>query len=110
MSLFLVITSKGTAQVKEIKPGVLSKIMNITEKAASNELKDEEFKRLISVAKDLEETLLEFANTKPVKKVFNNNGEGKLASSLEADRTNKFRGFIDKIFEFKYPTKLVPVC
>lgn len=88
----------STAQVKDIKPGVLSKIMNITEKANTTQAQDENLKRLISVAKGLEETLLDYANYKPVKKAFHGNGESK--DSL-VDDTNKFRNFIDKIFEFK---------
>jgi len=60
----------STAQVKDIKPGVLSKIMNITEKASSNQPMDENLKRLITVAKGLEETLFEYAHYKPVKKKF----------------------------------------
>lgn len=86
----------GTAQVKDIKPGVLSKIMNITEKASSNQPLDENLKRLITVAKGLEETLLDYANYKPVKK-----GLGGEPKDNIAEDTNKFRNFIDKIFEFK---------
>ena len=89
----------STAQVKDIKPGVLSKIMNITEKANTTQAQDENLKRLISVAKGLEETLLDYANYKPVKKTFHGNGETK--ESL-IDDTNKFRNFIDKIFEFNH--------
>lgn len=87
----------GTAQVKDIKPGVLSKIMNVTEKASSSQPMDENLKRLVTVAKGLEETLLDYANYKPVKKGVHG------AESKEAlvEDTNKFRHFIDKIFEFK---------
>lgn len=85
----------STAQVKDIKPGVLSKIMSVTEKASSgHSILDENAKRLITVAKGLEETLLDYANYKPTKKVYN--GDNK--ESLE-DNT-KFRQFIDNIFEF----------
>src|SRR5690242_8669592 len=76
--------------------------MNITEKAASNDLSDDDLKRLVNVAKDLEEILLEYANSKPVKKIFHNNGESREVSGHDAERTSKFRDFIDKIFEFKY--------
>jgi hypothetical protein len=85
----------STAQVKDIKPGVLSKIMNITEKASSSQPIDENLKRLISVAKGLEETLLDYANYKPVKK-----GVGSETKDNFVDDTAKFRNFIDKIFEF----------
>jgi len=85
----------STAQVKDIKPGVLSKIMSVTEKASSgHSILDENAKRLITVAKGLEETLLDYANYKPTKKVYN--GDNK--ESLED--TAKFRQFIDNIFEF----------
>jgi len=88
----------STAQVKDIKPGVLSKIMNITEKASTTQPLDENLKRLITVAKGLEETLLDYANYKPVKKSFN----GGEAKDNIADDTNKFRNFIEKIFEFNH--------
>jgi hypothetical protein len=88
----------STAQVKDIKPGVLSKIMSVTEKASSTQpYFDENLKRLITVAKDLEETLLDYANYKPVKKALNTGGDPK--DSLIED-PNKFRHFIDNIFEF----------
>lgn len=73
--------------------------MNVTERASSSDLQGEDVKRLITVAKDLEEILLEYASTKPVKKVFKNNGEAKEVP--KDDKTNKVRDFIDKIFEFK---------
>lgn len=75
--------------------------MNVAEQAASNKRSSAELDRLVSVAKDLEEILLEYANSKPVKKVFLNNGSTKIASDQDDVKTNKFRGFIDKIFEFK---------
>jgi len=90
----------STAQVKDIKPGVLSKIMNITEKANTTQAQDENLRRLITVAKGLEETLLDYANYKPVKKSFQS-GNGEPKDALVED-TNKFRNFIDKIFEFNH--------
>lgn len=70
--------------------------MSVTEKASSgHSVLDENAKRLITVAKGLEETLLDYANYKPTKKVYN--GDNK--ESLED--TAKFRQFIDNIFEFK---------
>jgi len=86
----------STAQVKDIKPGVLSKIMSVTEKASSgHSVLDENAKRLITVAKGLEETLLDYANYKPTKKVYNGQ------ESKEALEDNaRFRQFIDNIFEF----------
>jgi len=89
----------STAQVKDIKPGVLSKIMSITEKASNSQHQDENLKRLITVAKGLEETLLDYANYKPVKKGVHGGSEAK---DCMAEDTNKFRNFIDKIFEFNH--------
>jgi len=86
----------STAQVKDIKPGVLSKIMSVTEKASTgHSIIDENVRRLITVAKGLEETLLEYANYKPTKKVY---GQADIKECSEDN--NKFRHFIDNIFEF----------
>lgn len=89
----------GTAQVKDIKPGVLSKIMNITEKAPVVKAVDLNTKRLLPAAQGLEGALLEYANHKPVKKVFNTAGEGKVKESTEDPE--KYRNFIQKVFEVK---------
>jgi len=87
----------STAQVKDIKPGVLSKIMSVTEKASSgHSILDENARRLITVAKGLEETLLDYANYKPAKKVYNGHTDSK--ETLEDNA--RFRQFIDNIFEF----------
>ncbi len=75
--------------------------MNITEKAVSQHIYDGEAGRLIAVAKDLEEILLEYANSKPTKKVINNKGEAQDVVLSDMEKTSKFREFIDKIFEFK---------
>ena len=56
----------GTAQVKDIKPGVLSKIFILAEKDLK-EIKDENMKKLAIACKGLQDSLLEFANHKPVK-------------------------------------------
>lgn len=76
--------------------------MSITEKASSTQHTDENYKKLVAVAKGLEETLLDYANYKPSKKIHTNTGEGKTKANDEADKTNKFRHLIEKIFEFKY--------
>lgn len=72
--------------------------MSITEKAANTSHQDENLRRLVTVAKGLEETLLDYANYKPVKKGVHGATETK---DCIAEDTNKFRNFIDKIFEFK---------
>jgi myb proto-oncogene protein len=58
----------GTAQVKDIKPGVLSKIFIIAEKEANGETHDQNMKKLISTCKNLQEYLLNYANYKPTKR------------------------------------------
>ncbi len=75
--------------------------MSITEKAASSQYHDENLKRLITVAKGLEETLFEYANYKPVKKVLTNGGDAKMKEEDDPKKSNKFRTFIENIFEFK---------
>jgi len=75
--------------------------MNITEKATSNQPLDENLKRLITVAKGLEETLFEYAHYKPVKKVFANASDAKVKEEEDPTKSNKFRNFIENIFEFK---------
>ncbi|EGR29065.1 myb-like DNA-binding domain protein [Ichthyophthirius multifiliis] len=56
----------STAQVKEIKPGVLSKIFILAEENI-NQLKDEKIKSLTIACKELQDALLDFAN-KPIKR------------------------------------------
>jgi len=90
----------STAQVKDIKPGVLSKIMNLTEKGVSGPASDDNLKKLVTVARGLEDTLLDYANFKPNKKVVTNEGEVKEKVHEEKDKTTKFRSLIDKVFEF----------
>jgi len=75
--------------------------MSITEKANSNHYTDENYKKLVSVARGLEETLLDYANYKPTKKIHTNSGDGKTKNNDDADKTNKFRNLIERIFEFK---------
>ena len=92
---------KGTAQVKNIKPGVLSKIMNISGKN-SNELLDENIKKLIISTKELEESLLDYAKLKPTKIQFTEQTEKNHdITNFEQVKTNKYNQMIDKIFEFK---------
>jgi hypothetical protein len=90
----------STAQVKDIKPGVLSKIMNLNERGAIISHHDDGLKRLVHVAKGLEDTLLDYANFKPMKKLLTNEGELKEKATDEKEKTTKFRSLIDKVFEF----------
>jgi len=61
--------------VKDIKPGVLSKIFILAEKDLS-EIKDENMKKLSVACKGLQDSLLEFANHKPLKSANKKNKEG----------------------------------
>jgi hypothetical protein len=76
--------------------------MSVTEKGSAANL-DDNSKKLLSVAKGLEETLLDYANFKPSKKVQLSATEGskKKGAKEEEDNATKFRNLIDKIFEFK---------
>lgn len=82
---------KGTAQVKDIKPGVLSKIFSLTEKK-SEIVHDENLKKLMNASEALQECLLNYANYKPNKKVDRVRNE-------EFDVN--FKVLIEKIIEFK---------
>ena len=77
--------------------------MNISEKNPNGPL-DENMKKLIISTKGLEESLLDYANSKPSKKQFNgqiekNNDNNN--NNIEQAKTNKYKQMIDKIFEFK---------
>jgi hypothetical protein len=74
--------------------------MSVTEKGSMAHL-DENSKKLLNVAKGLEETLLDYANFKPSKKVQTSASDGKKKVKEEEENANKFRNLIDKIFEFK---------
>jgi hypothetical protein len=75
--------------------------MSISEKASSNQPLDENLRKLVNVAKGLEETLLDYANFKPMKKILTNSGEAKDKIADDKEKTTRFRSLIDKIFEFK---------
>jgi transcriptional activator Myb len=72
--------------------------MNVSEKASTSQFLDDNLRKLVNVAKGLEESLLDYANYKPVKKVVTNGGEAKQTD--EKDKAVKFRNLIEKIFEF----------
>eukprot|EP01017_Pseudomicrothorax_dubius_P006949 TRINITY_DN1208_c0_g1_i2.p1 TRINITY_DN1208_c0_g1~~TRINITY_DN1208_c0_g1_i2.p1 ORF type:complete len:494 (-),score=146.62 TRINITY_DN1208_c0_g1_i2:740-2221(-) len=87
----------STAQVKDIKPGVLSKIFSLSEQNAS-ETTDDDLRRLIEHSKGLEECLLSFASYKPTKKA---KDKGVQAESMQRELEEKnFRSLIDRILEF----------
>ncbi|CAK90826.1 unnamed protein product (macronuclear) [Paramecium tetraurelia] len=77
---------KGTQQIKDIKPGVLSKIFILAEKNPS-ELKDDHMKRLCQACKGLQDSILEFAQSKQ-------------KSQINQFNEDKFKQLIDKIMEF----------
>ena len=80
-------------QVKDIKPGVLSKIF-LYSNADPDKAEDEKTKRLILVSKSLEDCLLNYSNYKPNKK----NKEGR---KLMKGNEKSFRALIKGILEFK---------
>ena len=84
----------GTQQVKDLKPGVLTRIFSMVEK---NEHKDtfldENFIQLIQNSEQIKDCLLNFANQKPKKKLLNDYGQ---------NVSEQFKVIIQKIIEFKY--------
>lgn len=84
----------GTAQVKDIKPGVLSKITTLIDKD-SNGIADPKTRKLVSSAKDIQDSLLEYANFKPTKKVF--------VSESEAlnSKAQSLKDLVERIQDFK---------
>lgn len=89
----------GTAQVKDIKPGVLSKIMNLSERNP-NTVSDANLRKLMQSAKNIQDCLLEYANSKPVKKLFTNT-TGDSKKQADINNPKAFKELIDHIFEFK---------
>ncbi|CAD8049542.1 unnamed protein product [Paramecium sonneborni] len=77
---------KGTQQIKDIKPGVLSKIFILAEKSPS-ELKDDHMKKLCQACKGLQDSILEFAQSKQ-------------KSQINQFNEDKFKQLIDKIMDF----------
>ncbi|CAD8050116.1 unnamed protein product [Paramecium primaurelia] len=77
---------KGTQQIKDIKPGVLSKIFILAEKNPA-ELKDDHMKKLCQACKGLQDSILEFAQSKQ-------------KSQINQFNEDKFKQLIDKIMEF----------
>lgn len=87
----------STAQVKDIKPGVLSQIFTLSNRDPTKET-DENNKKLILVSKALEDCLVKYANFKPNKKSKSKQKTGK-KNSIEENERN-FKTLIDKILEF----------
>ncbi|CAD8147801.1 unnamed protein product [Paramecium octaurelia] len=77
---------KCTQQIKDIKPGVLSKIFILAEKNPS-ELKDDHMKKLCIACKGLQDSILEFAQSKQKSQIIQFNEE-------------KFKQLIEKIMDF----------
>ncbi|CAK76218.1 unnamed protein product (macronuclear) [Paramecium tetraurelia] len=77
---------KCTQQIKDIKPGVLSKIFILAEKNPS-ELKDDHMKKLCLACKGLQDSILEFAQSKQKSLIIQFNEE-------------KFKQLIEKIMDF----------
>jgi myb proto-oncogene protein len=73
----------------------LSKIFILAEKDIKD-LKDENIKKLSIACKGLQDSLLDFANYKPVKGEKNKKYEEKFIND------NNFKHLLDRIMEFKY--------
>lgn len=87
-------TKTGTAQVKDIKPGVLSKIFTLSEMGGTN-IEDESLRELFKASHKLQKCLLNFANYKPLKK-----GEkGKNVSASDVIDQG-IKDLVDKIVKF----------
>lgn len=81
----------GTEQVKNIKPGVLSKIFTFSNTDPSSAT-DENTLKMINISKYLDDCLVKYSNYKPSKK--------NKKSYIEGNEEN-FKIFIQKILEFK---------
>jgi len=92
----------STAQVKDIKPGVLSKIMNLSERNP-NSVSDGNLKKLMLSAKNIQDCLLEYANSKPVKKLFASDGSKNIP---DINNPKAFKDLINHIFEFNKSYKV----
>ncbi|EGR28135.1 myeloblastosis oncogene family protein, putative [Ichthyophthirius multifiliis] len=89
----------STAQVKDIKPGVLSKIFILAEKDV-NEIKDENMKKLSIACKGLQDQLLQFANQKNLQKVekeWKKNIKMKKGKAFLKYQSRKFQNLISYI-------------
>lgn len=84
--------SIGTAQVKDIKPGVLSKVFALTERKFDN-IQDENLKKLMNASNELQDCLLNYANYKPRK---TENG-----ANQKVELDFNIKPLIKKIVEFK---------
>ena len=84
----------GTQQVKDLKPGVLTRIFSMVEKNEDKDsFLDENFIQLIQNSEQIKDCLLNFANQKPKKKLLNDYGQ---------NVSEQFKVIIQKIIEFKY--------
>lgn len=91
-SIFYLKFLKGTAQVKDIKPGVLSKVFALTERKFDN-IQDENLKKLMNASSELQDCLLNYANYKPRKTENGTNQKVELDFNIKP--------LIKKIVEFK---------
>lgn len=85
----------STAQVKDIKPGVLSKIFLLSN-ADPQEATDESTREMIEISKGLGDCLLTYANYKPNKKNRNKN-----LHPITPNSAKTYKNLIEKIVEFK---------
>lgn len=62
-NILLLYSGSGTAQVKDIKPGVLSKIFILAERNPGD-IKEDDMKKLCVACKGLQDSILDFASHK----------------------------------------------
>ena len=80
--------------MREIKPGVLSKIMTLTERDPST-TKDETLAKLMQSAREIQDSLLQYANHKPLKKALLQNLPNR------EEKSKAMKNLIQQIMEFK---------
>ena len=68
--------------------------MSLTEKDPNN-VEDEHLKKLMLSAKNIQDSLLEYANSKPIKVASSS------SSNIEDSKTRAMRNLIDRILDFK---------
>jgi len=85
----------STAQVKDIKPGVLSKIFLLSNSKLEDG-EDENTREMIMISKGLGDCLLNYANYKPNKKNKSSN-----TNPITPKSAKNYKQLIEKIVEFK---------
>ena len=85
----------STAQVKDIKPGVLSQIFLLSNSDPKT-AKDDNTREMMKISQGLGDCLLNYANYKPNKK-----NKSKNENPITPNSAKTYKNLIDKIIEFK---------